>query len=47
MLYQEELFGPVASFIENDEEAIGLSKRYWFGLGSSIFQKILKEQKYC
>ena len=39
--YQEELFGPVASFyrVKNEEEAIELANATRFGLGSCIFSK--------
>lgn len=41
LAYQEELFGPVASFyrVKNEEEAIKLANATRFGLGSSIFSK--------
>ncbi|MBG6111634.1 succinate-semialdehyde dehydrogenase/glutarate-semialdehyde dehydrogenase [Flavobacterium sp. CG_23.5] len=42
--FQEELFGPVASFykVENEEEAIDLANDSPFGLGGSIYTKDIK-----
>ncbi|MBB1192838.1 NAD-dependent succinate-semialdehyde dehydrogenase [Flavobacterium sp. SOK18b] len=47
LAYQEELFGPVASFyrVKNDEEAIELANATRFGLGSSIFSKDMERAK--
>lgn len=47
LAYQEELFGPVASFyrVKNDEEAIELANATRFGLGSSIFSKDIERAK--
>ncbi|NHN27761.1 NAD-dependent succinate-semialdehyde dehydrogenase [Flavobacterium jejuense] len=46
-LYQEELFGPVASFyvVKNEEEAIALANDTEFGLGGSIYTKDLEKAK--
>lgn len=46
-LYQEELFGPVASFyvVKSEEEAIALANATEFGLGGSIFTKDLEKGK--
>ncbi|MFT7350786.1 MAG: succinate-semialdehyde dehydrogenase/glutarate-semialdehyde dehydrogenase [Flavobacterium sp.] len=47
LAYQEELFGPVASFyrVKSEEEAITLANVTRFGLGSSIFSKDLDRAK--
>jgi succinate-semialdehyde dehydrogenase/glutarate-semialdehyde dehydrogenase len=47
LAYQEELFGPVASFyrVKNEEEAIQLANATRFGLGSSIFSKDIERAK--
>ena len=46
-IYQEELFGPVASFyiVKSTEEAIALANDTEFGLGGSIFTKDLEKAK--
>lgn len=45
--FQEELFGPVASFykVENEQEAIDLANDSPFGLGGSIFTKDIERAK--
>jgi succinate-semialdehyde dehydrogenase/glutarate-semialdehyde dehydrogenase len=47
LAYQEELFGPVASFyrVKTEEEAIKLGNVTRFGLGSSIFSKDIERAK--
>ena len=47
LAFQEELFGPVASFyrVKNEEEAIKLANATRFGLGSSIFSKDIERAK--
>jgi succinate-semialdehyde dehydrogenase/glutarate-semialdehyde dehydrogenase len=47
LAYQEELFGPVASFyrVKTEEEAIKLANVTRFGLGSSIFSKDIERAK--
>ena len=47
LAYQEELFGPVASFysVKSEEEAIELANATRFGLGSSIFSKDIERAK--
>jgi succinate-semialdehyde dehydrogenase/glutarate-semialdehyde dehydrogenase len=47
LAYQEELFGPVASFyrVKTEEEAIELANATRFGLGSSIFSKDIERAK--
>lgn len=46
-IYQEELFGPVASFyvVENEKEAINIANDTAFGLGGSIFSKNIERAK--
>ena len=46
--YHEELFGPVASIInaDNEREAIRLANDTIFGLGSAIFTKDVKKGEY-
>ena len=47
LAYQEELFGPVASFytVKDENEAIELANATRFGLGSSIFSKNIERAK--
>ncbi|PXW26205.1 NAD-dependent succinate-semialdehyde dehydrogenase [Paraburkholderia caballeronis] len=46
-LYQQETFGPIASFyvVENEEEAIGLANATKFGLGASVYSADLERAK--
>lgn len=46
--YGEELFGPVATIIEaeNEEEAIAIANDTSFGLGSAVFSKDLKKAEH-